>query len=57
MEVLSLQNNRSAHFQGMVFKLIAYSMPTAEEKALIKFFGDDYETYRRNVGTKIPFIP
>ncbi|OJA13807.1 hypothetical protein AZE42_00517 [Rhizopogon vesiculosus] len=28
----------------------------AEEKALILFFGQDYENYRRRVGTKIPFI-
>jgi protein-S-isoprenylcysteine O-methyltransferase len=32
-------------------------LPTAEEKALIKFFGDDYVKYRSDVGTKIPFIP
>jgi len=29
----------------------------AEEKALVKFFGDDYIHYRRRVGTKIPFVP
>lgn len=29
---------------------------TAEEKALVHFFGEDYENYRRRVGTKIPFI-
>ncbi|KAG1752685.1 Isoprenylcysteine carboxyl methyltransferase family-domain-containing protein [Suillus paluster] len=28
----------------------------AEEKALVNFFGKDYETYRRRVGTNIPFI-
>jgi protein-S-isoprenylcysteine O-methyltransferase len=28
-----------------------------EEKALVKFFGKDYEDYRRRVGTKIPFVP
>ncbi len=29
----------------------------AEEKALIKFFGDAYVQYRARVGTKIPFVP
>jgi protein-S-isoprenylcysteine O-methyltransferase len=29
---------------------------TAEENALVLFFGQDYENYRRRVGTKIPFI-
>ena len=29
----------------------------AEEQYLIRFFGDDYRTYKRSVGTKIPFIP
>lgn len=28
----------------------------AEEKALIKFFGEEYVRYRQHVGTKIPFI-
>ncbi|KAI5246511.1 prenyl cysteine carboxyl methyltransferase-like protein Ste14 [Aureobasidium subglaciale] len=28
-----------------------------EEKDLVKFFGADYERYRQNVGTGIPFIP
>ena len=30
---------------------------TAEERYLIKFFGDQYKEYRRRVGVKIPFIP
>lgn len=30
---------------------------SAEEGALIKFFGQDYIDYRNRVGTKIPFIP
>ncbi|KAJ8587213.1 ICMT-domain-containing protein [Rhizopogon salebrosus TDB-379] len=28
-----------------------------EERALVQFFGQDYENYRQRVGTKIPFIP
>jgi protein-S-isoprenylcysteine O-methyltransferase len=28
----------------------------AEEKALVKFFGEEYVQYRHHVGTKIPFI-
>ncbi|KAF8812545.1 ICMT-domain-containing protein [Phlegmacium glaucopus] len=34
-----------------------YYRTRAEEKALVKFFGDDYINYRRRVGTKIPFVP
>lgn len=29
----------------------------AEEKLLVKFFGDEYVQYRNRVGTKIPFVP
>jgi protein-S-isoprenylcysteine O-methyltransferase len=29
----------------------------AEERALVSFFGDDYVSYRNQVGTWIPFIP
>ncbi|KAI6134950.1 Isoprenylcysteine carboxyl methyltransferase family-domain-containing protein [Pisolithus croceorrhizus] len=29
----------------------------AEERALVKFFDNDYYAYRRRVGTRIPFIP
>ena len=32
------------------------SLVVAEEKALIKFFGEEYVRYRHRVGTKIPFI-
>lgn len=28
----------------------------AEERALVSFFGDDYVSYRNQVGTGIPFI-
>ncbi|KAF8621638.1 hypothetical protein AX15_007656 [Amanita polypyramis BW_CC] len=34
-----------------------YYRTRAEEKTLIKFFGDNYVQYRRLVGTRIPFIP
>jgi len=34
-----------------------YYRTRAEERALIKFFGNDYVTYRQRVGVKIPFIP
>ncbi|KIM46080.1 hypothetical protein M413DRAFT_23865 [Hebeloma cylindrosporum] len=34
-----------------------YYRTQAEEKALVKFFGDDYIRYRRRVGTLIPFVP
>jgi protein-S-isoprenylcysteine O-methyltransferase len=29
----------------------------AEERSLVSFFGQDYDSYRNRVGTKIPFIP
>jgi protein-S-isoprenylcysteine O-methyltransferase len=29
----------------------------AEERALVNFFGDDYVSYRNEIGTGIPFIP
>ncbi|KAF8238786.1 ICMT-domain-containing protein [Tricholoma matsutake] len=54
---LVLQNPLTfVSFAVLLWRFFHYRT-TAEEKALIKFFGDDYETYRRNVGTKIPFIP
>ncbi|KAK0748716.1 Isoprenylcysteine carboxyl methyltransferase family-domain-containing protein [Apiosordaria backusii] len=28
-----------------------------EEEALVRFFGGEYEAYRKRVGTKIPFVP
>ncbi|TFK55981.1 ICMT-domain-containing protein [Heliocybe sulcata] len=34
-----------------------YYRTRAEERALIKFFGNDYIEYRRRVGTRIPFVP
>ncbi|KAH7887651.1 Isoprenylcysteine carboxyl methyltransferase family-domain-containing protein [Phlebopus sp. FC_14] len=34
-----------------------YRRIRAEEKALLLFFGNDYEVYRRHAGTKIPLIP
>ena len=32
-------------------------MKAAEERALVRFFGQDYENYRRRVRTWIPFVP
>ncbi|KAI9574715.1 Isoprenylcysteine carboxyl methyltransferase family-domain-containing protein [Boletus coccyginus] len=34
-----------------------YRRTRVEERALVQFFGNDYETYQRRVGTWIPFIP
>ncbi|EPQ59473.1 ICMT-domain-containing protein [Gloeophyllum trabeum ATCC 11539] len=34
-----------------------YYRTRAEERALVKFFGDAYVEYRKRVGTRIPFIP
>jgi protein-S-isoprenylcysteine O-methyltransferase len=48
---------RGQRIFGEFYRSIAHILPSAEEKALIKFFGDDYVKYRQTVGTKIPFIP
>ncbi|KAF9055419.1 ICMT-domain-containing protein [Hymenopellis radicata] len=34
-----------------------YYRTRAEEKLLVKFFGDEYVNYRNRVGTMIPFVP
>ncbi|KAF4619832.1 hypothetical protein D9613_005322 [Agrocybe pediades] len=48
-------------FTFLVFVIVLwrffYYRTRAEERALIKFFGNEYVEYRRRVGTKIPFIP
>ncbi|KAI0251276.1 ICMT-domain-containing protein [Lactifluus subvellereus] len=36
---------------------LSFLSTSLEERALVNFFGDDYVSYRRRVGTKIPFIP
>ncbi|KAJ3568606.1 hypothetical protein NP233_g5603 [Leucocoprinus birnbaumii] len=43
-------------YSGLLWRFFYYRT-RAEERALIKFFGQDYVEYRRRVGTKIPFIP
>ena len=57
MAILLLPHTRSA--LGLIFKShITNSWAQLdEERALVKFFGDDYINYRRRVGTKIPFVP
>jgi len=50
----------SRRIKGMFAILVADAWTdfgTAEEKALVQFFGQDYENYRKRVGTKVPFIP
>ncbi|KAK0630668.1 Isoprenylcysteine carboxyl methyltransferase family-domain-containing protein [Bombardia bombarda] len=51
---------------GNVVSLVAYALVLwrffstrvrAEEIYLVEFFGEEYEDYRRKVGTKIPFVP
>ena len=49
---------RTRGFFDPFLLLFLYSpLPAAEEAALIRFFGDDYVKYRKQVGTKIPFVP
>ncbi|KAF8640078.1 hypothetical protein AX17_001318 [Amanita inopinata Kibby_2008] len=54
---LVLQNPLSFMlFLGLLWRFFHHRI-RAEEKSLISFFGDEYLKYRRQVGTKIPFIP
>ncbi|KAI0269110.1 ICMT-domain-containing protein [Gloeopeniophorella convolvens] len=54
---LVLQNPLSfSIYLALLMKFFSSRIQT-EERALITFFGDDYISYRRRVGTKIPFIP
>ena len=48
---------RSRCTSFLFFHDLMISIIAAEERALVKFFGQDYVEYRRRVGTKIPFIP
>jgi len=54
---LVLQNPVSFVFFAVSLWRFFYYRTRAEERALIKFFGDEYEKYRQRVGVKIPFIP
>ncbi|KAF8845841.1 ICMT-domain-containing protein [Paxillus ammoniavirescens] len=54
---LVLQNIVSFVGFAIILWRFFYRRTRAEEKALVQFFGDDYEAYRRRVGTRIPFIP
>ncbi|KAF5363925.1 hypothetical protein D9756_000475 [Leucocoprinus leucothites] len=54
---LVLQNPVSFSLYSFLLWRFFYYRTRAEERALIKFFGQDYVGYRRRVGTKIPFIP
>jgi len=52
-----LQNPISfAAFAAILWRFF-YRRTRVEEKTLVQFFGNDYEVYRRRVGTWIPFIP
>ncbi|KAI0638117.1 ICMT-domain-containing protein [Trametes polyzona] len=53
---LVLQNPVSFVFFAAVLWRFFYRRIRAEEAYLIRFFGDDYRSYKRSVGTKIPFI-
>ncbi|KXN86427.1 Protein-S-isoprenylcysteine O-methyltransferase [Leucoagaricus sp. SymC.cos] len=54
---LVLQNPISFILYSILLWRFFYYRTRAEERALVKFFGQDYVDYRRRVGTKIPFIP
>ncbi|KAF8138429.1 Isoprenylcysteine carboxyl methyltransferase family-domain-containing protein [Boletus edulis] len=52
-----LQNPVSFIGFAIVLWRFFYRRTRVEEKALVQFFGNDYEFYRRRVGTWIPFVP
>ncbi|KAF9226568.1 ICMT-domain-containing protein [Gyrodon lividus] len=52
-----LQNLISFVGFAIILLRFFYRRTRAEEKALVQFFGNDYEAYRRRVGTRIPFVP
>ncbi|EJF61178.1 protein-s-isoprenylcysteine O-methyltransferase [Dichomitus squalens] len=54
---LVLQNPVSFAFFLVVLWRFFHSRIKTEEQYLIRFFGDDYRTYKCSVGTMIPFIP
>jgi len=54
---LVLQNPVSFVVFAVLLWRFFYYRTRAEERALVKFFGDEYVTYRQRVGVKIPFIP
>ncbi|KAJ7276505.1 Isoprenylcysteine carboxyl methyltransferase family-domain-containing protein [Mycena haematopus] len=43
-------------YAGAMWRFFYYRT-RAEERALVAFFGEEYEAYRRRVGTAIPFVP
>ncbi|KAH9999277.1 hypothetical protein BJV77DRAFT_959223 [Russula vinacea] len=53
---LVLQNPLSFGVYFMLLMRFFSSRIRAEERALVSFFGDDYVSYRNQVGTGIPFI-
>ncbi|KAL9712868.1 farnesyl cysteine-carboxyl methyltransferase [Leucoagaricus gongylophorus] len=54
---LVLQNPLSFVVYSILLWRFFYYRTRVEERALVKFFGQDYVKYRWQVGTKIPFIP
>ncbi|KII95073.1 hypothetical protein PLICRDRAFT_25696 [Plicaturopsis crispa FD-325 SS-3] len=54
---LVLQNSLTFVIFAVLLWRFFYQRTRAEERALIKFFGDEYVQYRKKVGTKIPFVP
>ncbi|CAG7848608.1 Protein-S-isoprenylcysteine O-methyltransferase; AltName: Full=Farnesyl cysteine carboxyl methyltransferase; Short=FCMT; AltName: Full=Isoprenylcysteine carboxylmethyltransferase; AltName: Full=Prenylated protein carboxyl methyltransferase; Short=PPMT; AltName: Full=Prenylcysteine carboxyl methyltransferase; Short=pcCMT [Serendipita indica DSM 11827] len=53
---LALQNKISFIGYSIVLWRFFYRRIIYEERALVRFFGDDYKTYRERVPTRIPFI-
>ena len=54
VEIFLLSHARCVPSFSMVLLILSI---VVEERALVKFFGQDYVKYRWQVGTKIPFIP
>jgi protein-S-isoprenylcysteine O-methyltransferase len=57
MEILLLSNSRLVLSVEVEDGHLLTSNFLAEEKALIRFFGDEYVQYRARTWTWIPFVP
>jgi len=52
-----LQNPVSFVVFSVILWRFFYFRIRVEEQALIRFFGDEYKSYRQRVSTRIPFVP
>lgn len=48
---------RTVSVPDLLERPLTDSVTAAEERYLVKFFGQQYEDYRRRVPSRIPFVP